>query len=180
MSRKKSPIAAEDAALFRSQVAGATPLQSDRVVPANHSVSPRRPPSHPDPQLLKDAQGLHFNSERDANELLFFTRGGLQQKALKRLKRGEVPIEGRLDLHGCTLAEAQKHLQSFVLNSQTQAKRCVLIIHGRGTRSEQGRPVLKQAVDQWLPQLPAVLAYASAQPEHGGLGAVYVILKKVI
>ncbi|HET8706021.1 MAG TPA: Smr/MutS family protein, partial [Pseudomonadales bacterium] len=38
-------------------------------------------------------------------------------------------------------------------------------------------PILKSSVNHWLRQLPQVLAFCSAQPKDGGLGAVYVLVK---
>ena len=38
--------------------------------------------------------------------------------------------------------------------------------------------ILKSFVNKWLPELPAVLAYHTAQRHHGGSGATYVLLKK--
>ena len=178
MAKKNKPIDPDEVALFRKHMTGATPLKSNRVVPANKPASPNPAKNHARQPEPIDSQPLHFRNDMDANHSLFFSRGGLQHKVLKRLKRGEIGIEARLDLHGCILANAEKKLLAFLHNAQVQENRCVLVIHGRGLRSEQGRPVLKQAVDQWLRQIPAVLAYASALPEHGGLGAVYVILKK--
>ncbi|MGD8310820.1 MAG: Smr/MutS family protein, partial [Chromatiales bacterium] len=52
----------------------------------------------------------------------------------------------------------------------------VRIIHGKG--GVRGQPVLKQKVDQWLPQHPDVLALCSAPSWDGGTGAAYVLLAR--
>jgi len=56
--------------------------------------------------------------------------------------------------------------------------RCVLINHGKGFDRQPQPGLLKSCVAHWLPQLPAVMAYHSAQKHHGGVGATYVMLRK--
>lgn len=111
------------------------------------------------------------------DEHLDFARSGPQQKLLRRLKRGELSLEARLDLHGCTLTEAGDRLAHFLESSTASGQRCVLVVHGKGQRSEAGRPVLKSQVNQWLRDHPAVLAFSSAQPRDGGTGALYLLLR---
>ena len=55
--------------------------------------------------------------------------------------------------------------------------RHVIIVHGKGFRS-QSKPVIKPLVNHWLKQADEVLAFCSAQPQDGGTGAVYVLLRK--
>ncbi|EXJ09223.1 Smr domain protein [Nitrincola nitratireducens] len=38
--------------------------------------------------------------------------------------------------------------------------------------------MIKSCVNDWLQQIPQVLAFTSAQPKDGGTGAVYVLLKR--
>jgi len=56
----------------------------------------------------------------------------------------------------------------------------VLVIHGKGAgKAEQERSsILKGCVDRWLRELEIVQAFHSAQPQHGGTGAAYVLLRK--
>src|SRR5437588_346959 len=87
-------------------------------------------------------------------------------------------IEARLDLHGMTQPEAHRALQGFVSGSRAAGRRCVLVITGHGRMSGG---ILKSAVPRWLhePDLCRdVLAIASARPQHGGSGALYLLLRK--
>ena len=124
--------------------------------------------------LLSDPVDL-----RDAavDDVLFFARAGIQQKAQKKLRRGELPIEEELDLHGYTVNEAKVAIQDFLYECKRQHIRYIRIIHGKGYRSNQKIPVLKTHIAYWLPQLNDVLAFSSARPSDGGTGAIYVILK---
>lgn len=109
---------------------------------------------------------------------LFFARDGLQAQRIRRLKKGQIPIEARLDLHGMTLPEADTALSNFLDSCQQRKLHCVLIIHGKGNRSVPDRPTLKSGINRWLRDHPTVLAFSSAIGPDGGTGAVYVLLRK--
>jgi DNA-nicking Smr family endonuclease len=113
---------------------------------------------------------------------------GLDRRSSERLRRGELPIDARIDLHGMTQEVAHRALAGFIGRAQEAGKRCVLVITGKGARradagdwrAEQG--VLRNAVPRWLAEPPnrgRVLAYAPAQPNHGGGGALYVLLRRL-
>jgi len=55
--------------------------------------------------------------------------------------------------------------------------RCIRIIHGKGLRSKNREPVLKQNVANWLIQRNEILAFCQARHVDGGGGAVVVLLK---
>ena len=105
---------------------------------------------------------------------------GLDRRTAQKLKRGQIPIEARLDLHGMTQAEAQIALNEAVGRARALGKRCLLVITGKGTtRNQVG--VLKKMVPRWLKDpvnQERVLAIQNARPQHGGAGAVYVLLRK--
>jgi len=105
----------------------------------------------------------------------------LDRAQLKRLKRGRLPIEGRLDLHGMTAREAERNLCSFLRASQQMGRRAVLVITGRGVDTTgTGKGVLKRETPQWLARLPDVVTgHAQADQRHGGAGALYVTLRRI-
>ena len=96
---------------------------------------------------------------------------------LKKLRKGYFSIEAELDLHGLTSREAKQHFSDFLRNCTERCLRCVHIIHGKGYRSFNNTPVLKNKLNIWLKHYPAVLAFCSANPADGGTGAVYILLK---
>ena len=83
----------------------------------------------------------------------------------------------KLIWHGLSRAQAQQQLLKFLHLSSQNGWRCVRIIHGKGYRSPDNQPILKNSVNQWLRQHRDVLAFCSAKPADGGTGAVYVLLK---
>ncbi|GJL80919.1 MAG: DNA endonuclease SmrA [marine bacterium B5-7] len=106
-----------------------------------------------------------------------FHRSGLRPATLKKLRRGELRPQRTLDLHGYSRDRAQRMLESFLCHCVSNGHRQVLIIHGKGRRSEQQISVLKQMTRAILTTTDTVLAFAPAQPGDGGDGAVYVYLK---
>ncbi len=97
----------------------------------------------------------------------------------ERLRRGKIDIEGTIDLHGYTQDEAFESLERFIQSAHSRGKRCVLVITGKGSLSNPG--VLRQKVPGWLSAGALgniVLKTHSAQPKHGGSGALYVYLRK--
>jgi DNA-nicking Smr family endonuclease len=103
---------------------------------------------------------------------------GLDRRSAERLRRGRLPIDGRLDLHGMTQAAAAERLAEFIAVAQSAGKRCVLVITGKGLA---GGGILREQVPRWLNQPPnrgRVLAFDYAQAQHGGMGALYVLLKR--
>jgi DNA-nicking Smr family endonuclease len=104
---------------------------------------------------------------------------GVDRRLADRLRRGRLPIQSTLDLHGLTQSEAHAAVQGFVARAAERGLRTVLIVTGKGRRDGAG--VLKSALPRWLneaPLRPFVLALAEARPEHGGAGALYVLLKR--
>ena len=104
---------------------------------------------------------------------------GLDRNTDKRLKRGQMEIEGRLDLHGHSRDAAYELLRQFVMREAERGSRCVLVITGKGRGDAPG--ILRAAVPQWLSEMPLrdhVLRFYTAQPQHGGGGALYVLLRR--
>ena len=180
---KTENINENDMQYFLDEVADVRPLITEKRVDtakAKPSPKPRHTQNHlesdeeTDLNIMSDPVDLR---EAAVDDVLSFARAGIQQKVQKKLRRGELPIEEVLDLHGYTIAEAKSAIKDFFYDCSRQNIRYILIIHGKGYRSEQKIPVLKTHVAYWLPQHNDVLAFSSAQAKDGGTGAIYVILK---
>ncbi|MFT6791870.1 MAG: DNA-nicking Smr family endonuclease [Cellvibrionaceae bacterium] len=113
----------------------------------------------------------------DPYTMLEFRRPGVQHGAYKQLRLGRYPIDARLDLHRMIIEQARRAVYEFILDCLAHDIRCALIAHGKGERRHPPA-VLKSYVAHWLPQIEEVLAFHSAQPQHGGTGACYLMLKK--
>jgi DNA-nicking Smr family endonuclease len=112
----------------------------------------------------------------------------LERRLKRDLARGRAEIDGVLDLHGMTQAEAHSALLGFLAQARAQGFRLVIVITGKGGRGRVDDPswygeagVLRRVVPHWLrePELRAtVLGFEEAGPGHGGAGALYVRLRR--
>jgi DNA-nicking Smr family endonuclease len=108
-------------------------------------------------------------------------RVDLPLELLRRLRRGGLPIDARLDLHGMGVREARGQLELFLRTMRSRGERCVLVIHGKGAHSPQGTGILRGEISAWLSQGGSsqhVAAFATASDHDGGEGAVYVLLRR--
>ncbi len=183
MSETKRPresIDADDLELFRSEVDGVRPLASDRVRPSRAVSS-----AHPQQSEASEREVMRELAEQpldwstaETGEELTFLRPGLQRRILRRLRRGHYAVAAELDLHEMNTEAARTSILEFLAASRERGSSCVKIIHGKGLRSKRAGPVLKRLTDSLLRRRGEVLAFASAPPNDGGTGAVYVLLKR--
>jgi len=107
----------------------------------------------------------------------------LTRKAKQRISRGRQEIDGRLDLHGMTQAEAHDALFSFLRSRQARGCKLILVITGKGSLGGgEGRGVLKRMVPMWLgmPEFrDLIIGFEQAAIGHGGEGAMYVSLRRL-
>jgi DNA-nicking Smr family endonuclease len=171
---KGRPPKGEERALWRAAMRGVAPLEKASASPAETAAA--ESPSATRRRAAKRAASaaptamLPALTEKDAP--------GLDRRSAERLRRGALPIEARLDLHGMTQDEAHGALADFLARSEAAGRRCVLVITGKGARVGG---VLRAAVPRWLNEGPNrrhLLAFAPAQPKDGGGGALYLLLRR--
>jgi DNA-nicking Smr family endonuclease len=114
----------------------------------------------------------------DPYDFISFKQDGVQQGVFKNLRLGKYKIDFVLNLQQHKFEQARTSLFNHIMNSHKEGDRTLLIKHGLGLRSQPFPAFLKSYVHQWLQQMPEVIAYHTAQPNHGGNSAVYVLLKK--
>ena len=158
---------AEFAAIFAQTDHLATPVAKPSGRMQKPLVKPVRP-------LIAETSAA---SVKKANpvDLRQGERAGIDGRTQRRLFRGDVPVDRRLDLHGLTAARAKSRLEQFIETAARDGCRCVLVITGKGAG------ILRGHVPNWLkrqPLSPYILALAEARPHHGGSGALYVLLRR--
>ena len=176
----------DDSDLFRAVMQDVTPLKRN---------SPRLPPSSPIPQKTlapkhakakkqKVCPAAYAGKPPKPNTKQSALQHGditdLDRRKGQRFKRGQLPIEGRLDLHGMTQNEAFGALGAFIARQFAMGRRCVIVVTGKGV-SKEGGGVLRNAVPRWLNETTnrdKVLAFEYARQRDGGAGALYVLLKR--
>jgi DNA-nicking Smr family endonuclease len=177
---------ASDDDLWRAATSGVRPVARgpDRVAP------PPPPPAsgkfwHPDLEAIDQLRALvRGDAPFDLSDSDEFVEGwvkGLDPGVVRKLRRGDFAVQAHLDLHGLTRDEAKREVDAFLRASRSAGKRCVLVVHGRGSHSRDQVPVLKEALRSWLATnrfARQVLAFATARPADGGPGAIYVLLRR--
>ncbi len=170
--------ASDDAHTFRSAMQGVRPLAQSHAAAATAPRKPRKRAAQPLAATMDlEAEMPLVTAAVTAEESLSHRRAGVRDQVLRKLRRGLVPVEDELDLHGLTQARARELLAEFIAQSRADHFRCVRVIHGKGSRSGSRGAVLKTAVNEWLRRHFDVIAFTSAKGIDGGTGAVYVLLR---
>ncbi len=174
-----------DAELFRREMQGTSRLVTqgrERPVEAERAARQRLSEDAEAYAQLSDLlSGTGSFDISDTDEYIEGIAHGLDRRLLTRLRRGDFALQAHVDLHGLNREEARLRVETFLHESRTNDRRCVLIVHGRGLNSKDQIPVLKDAVRMWLQRgriAKSVLAFATARPTDGGAGAVYVLLRR--
>ncbi|WP_394836195.1 Smr/MutS family protein [Pendulispora rubella] len=185
----------EDALAFHRLVAGVTPLDQTRgrVARAAHGRDePKQPRPDPREAIRQEVDEVHEHLRAlveggtrfevsDDGRHVEGRRIDVPADWVRRLRRGSLPIDATLDLHGQRAGEAKSTLEAFLQTMRERGERCVLVVHGKGEHSPGGLGVLRGEIGAWLSQGSSsthVAAFASAHEEDGGTGAVYVLLRR--
>lgn len=172
--RPKNGLSQEDYELWELAASDVKPLKGkelsrkkasfDDDTPKPAKVSASRPPAKPTEGVPKSTRSFGQ---------------GLDRRTSERLRRGQMPIDARIDLHGMSQEQARTSLRSFLVRGQVAGHRCILVITGKG--SIKGG-ILKEKTPFWLKEPPLadiVLKFYPAKPQHGGSGALYVLLRRI-
>ncbi len=173
----------EDFKAFREEMKGVKPIKAKKKVDIHKNAVP-------EPSLIHRRQMAVKVETPSANHLteeiidlvhpldpLEYRTDGVSIGVFRNLKRGQYPIDARLDLHRKKMLEARQEVFQFIRDCQKYDIRSAIILHGKGELREP-KVFLKSCVNTWLKQIPEVLAFHSAQKHHGGVGALYVLIKK--
>jgi DNA-nicking Smr family endonuclease len=194
--KKKGQLSAEDAALWDSVNEDVQPLHKGKARPlapptpkrASGLTSRREKMMDLPPQDLIPPKNPRTGA---STQTVMASGTAIDGSRARKMRKGQLPIEGRVDLHGMTQAHAHHVLNNFITQSQAQGKKCILVITGKGGIEIQDPDnvfatkrtgVLRHAVPGWLAQgdnARRVLAWHPARPNHGGDGALYVVLKRL-
>jgi DNA-nicking Smr family endonuclease len=179
----------EDLALWRRLASTVAPLPG-RLLPPLDEVPPSEPlPAPPAPATPRrrvrtpppPAPPAPPPPAPDLPEIAHGDVAGVDKRTAQRMRRGQLVIEARIDLHGLTEDDAHRALSSFVIGAQRAGRRCVLVVTGKGLRQDGRSGVLRRNVPRWLNEAPnraRILAFCHAQPRDGGEGALYLLLRR--
>ena len=108
-------------------------------------------------------------------------RADAPPELLRKLRRGLLPVDVSLDLHGLRASEAEESLFAFLTKARTAGERVARVIHGKGQHSPGNTGVLRGELGAWLSQGRAsrlVMAFATSPSDLGGAGATLVALAR--
>jgi DNA-nicking Smr family endonuclease len=125
-------------------------------------------------------EGVRFETTDDGDRVEG-RRLDVDPRELRRLRRTQYAIDGKLDLHGHGVDEARVAVETFVKKRAEAGDKVVAIVHGKGNHSPRQNGVLRGEIGAWLSQGRAarhVLAFATPPEDEGGTGAVLVLLAR--
>lgn len=197
MTDRKRKMSDEDRALWKTTTDTVDPLEDrGRVTSAGDDArvlsifleTPdvrKQPPGKPSISEVKRTSAMPSYSPPASDNR---SQDGLfESKRARKLARGQMSIDARIDLHGMRQEEARRALRSFILSAHSRDARNVLVITGKGRSGGDAawyepnqRGVLRQEVPRWLMSSDfsqVVVGHTAAHPRHGGEGALYVQLR---
>lgn len=174
----------DDLELFRQATRGIKPIRVDQADTGRPRIdsaqlhSRRQRATQSQNNIKVDGLSDQFVIDVQPEEELAWAANGVQDSQLRRLRAGQIPFDGSIDLHGMTVDRARELMWEFIAEATRIEVRCVRITHGKAQRKDGRTPILKSHVNTWLRQHPKVLAFTSCLPRHGGTGSVYVLLRR--
>ncbi|MGZ8161298.1 MAG: Smr/MutS family protein [Methylobacter sp.] len=174
----KKVVPSQDSELFRLSVGKVEPVKKDKIL----LKKGEKPKPFPKSQAINMEDHLISTAETDIEKVsledtMSFMAPGLQRNVLKKLRQGYFGLDAEIDLHGLSSNEAKRQLLNFLHGCVEDGFRCVLIVHGKGYRSPDNHPILKNNLNLWLRQHKDVQAFCSAPPKQGGTGALFALLQ---
>lgn len=178
----------KDAALFSAAMADVKPLDGRRRRARAHAepakvaegkvAEGKSVPPRTGPAPVKVSRVPAVEPDLSADDHSF------DRDVARALSRGKLAPEATLDLHGMTLAAAERAVGQFLERATGRDFRIVLIVTGKGLREEGGRLLggrIRAEFIGWLNRADnraRVRSVRPAHPHHGGSGAFYVLLRR--
>lgn len=194
MSRKRT-MRPEERALWSRVAKSVKPISEDRLRALEAPEPPSPKASRSAPQKPMDTAAQAYNTKLSPSPkhqlpAAYDPPTPHNRSGEKRVRRGRLEIDGRIDLHGLTQDQALRSLRHFLQMAHAGGYRTVLVITGKGfkTRDRDVAPweqveepgVLRRKLPEWLglPEFSQyVSGYAKSHSRHGGSGAFYVTLR---
>ncbi|WAJ28660.1 Smr/MutS family protein [Antarcticirhabdus aurantiaca] len=197
--RRNRPLSSEESQLWAAIQRSVTPLKSRASrAPALHPPAPAEPPlplpplavpvasvrrEAPPPRLPPRPAFLPpyvppVDAPKPDKALALHP---IERPVVRKLGRGRIEIDGRIDLHDMTQGAAHDALLGFLRRAQVSGLRHVLVVTGKAGEGPDGRGVIRRSVPHWFAKAdftPFVAGYESAERRHGGAGALYVRLRR--
>jgi DNA-nicking Smr family endonuclease len=175
MTRKRS-LSEDERVLWRTVTRAIAPLRGRRLEDAEVEIASTPVAAAKARPLQAQPIASVPSSSRPSPSL-----APIDRRTRQKLARGTASIDGRIDLHGMTQAEAHVALARFLRQAQARDAKVVLVITGKGGLGGEGRGVLRRQVPLWLEGVEfrsLVIGFDAAGVGHGGEGALYVRVRR--
>jgi DNA-nicking Smr family endonuclease len=176
---------AKDVDLFRAAMADVKPLKGRKTpVRKRAPVSPKPKAEGSLPVREKSLASPAMTRAAKGPKAAPTTPLSFDRDVDRALSKGRRTPEAKLDLHGMTLAAAERAVTTFIADASSQNRRVVLIVTGKGLRLEGGRVFggrIRAEFAGWLDRSEnraRIAGVRPAHPRHGGSGAFYVLLRR--
>ena len=175
--------------VFLNAIAGTTPIKKSN---RNYKLIPRNEVKQIKINKKNLEIKLHTPKEKkEYQEEEIHTRFRLQKSTInKKLKKGMINIDKKIDFHGLTVEEAKLKFFETIESCFISNKRCILFVTGKGSRAPQQNrheekrlyygKIRNEFLD-WAHQKTIsrkILSAEQAGISHGGDGAFLVYLRK--
>jgi DNA-nicking Smr family endonuclease len=156
------------------------------VIPFNSSKAKDGTLNYKHP--AREKKEIKDRSEKSSRQIRNNNPPGTDRRTAEKLRKGKIPVDRRLDLHGLTQAQAQDKLQKTLTDFYVSGSRVILVITGKGSTKKASENwldpepgVLRNKLPVWLQSPPLdgiVLDFCHARQKDGGQGAFYVLLRR--
>ena len=142
----------------------------------------------------KEEDKKEHNIDKEKKGVKFIKKTTINQpqedkEKLKKIKKGKIKINKKIDLHGLTVAEAQKRFNEEIDYCYNNSKRLIIFITGKGainrsTKNNQNKLYfgkIRSQIRNWVfsnLNKEKILLFSEASPAHGGAGSFYIYLRK--
>lgn len=173
----------DDFSEFKAAIGDVTPLKAEPKVILKKSqndsltLAQRRQAAITDHQDDTNHLSDSYVDMVQPYDIIEYKNSGVQEGVYRKFRLGKYQLDARLDLHRRTVDQARTEVFRFIEDAMKYDLRNVIILHGKGEK-EAVPSLLKSWTNKWLREFEDVIAFHSAQPQHGGTGAVYVMLRK--
>lgn len=189
--RKRRDLTSEEQKLWEAVTTTAEPLKFEKAYSATSELAlsrPKKQNAEVDLSILKSRRPAPQPFQpptKQTNSPNLSVK--MDVKTFRKMNRGKLKPEARIDLHGMTLDQAHPALNRFIFRAYDDGKRLVLVITGKGKERDEGGPiparlgVIRQNVPNWLSHAalaPIILQVTQASSNYGGLGAYFVYLRR--
>lgn len=175
----------KDADTFRELMQDVTPLKQEPVVVTHRGIE--KTEAHAAKRAAATAierkdPGAGLTDQVydwvEPDGIIEWRRPGVQNGVFRQLKRGKYAVDADLDLHRMRVVQARTEVARFIADCYKHGIRTCRIVHGTGKYKAEQPALLKSLCNQWLKEIDHVLAFHTAQRQHGGPGATYVMIQK--